>query len=184
MFAVVYAAGEVAEPTGLASLGIDVTSLLIYLVNFGVLLAILYFVGYKKILAMMDQRAARVKESLEEADRVREEAANQTAELQRSLEEGRQASQKVLADAREAAQRFRDEEEEKARVDAQGILDRARSEIQRERDAAIDQVRSEFAGLAVTAAERIIHRTVDVKTHQDLIDEVLAQDSSFRNAGG
>ena len=184
MFAVVYAAGEAAEPTGLASLGIDVTSLLIYLVNFGILLAILYFVGYKRILSMMDQRAARVKESLAEADRVREEAASQTAARHRSLEENRQASQQVLADAREAAQRFRDEEEEKARVDAQGILDRARSEIERERDAAIDQVRSEFAGLAVTAAERIIHRAVDVQAHQDLIDEVLAQENSFRNAGG
>ena len=184
MFAVVYAAAEAAEPTGIASLGIDLTSLLIYLVNFGVLLAILYFVGYKRILAMMDQRAARVKESLKEADRVREEAAKQTAELQRNLEEGRQASQKVLVEAREAAQRFREQEEEKARGDAQGILDRARSEIQRERDVAIDQVRSEFAGLVVAAAERIINRTVDVKVHQDLIDEVLAQDSSFRDSGG
>ncbi|MCH7608940.1 MAG: hypothetical protein IIC94_10325, partial [Chloroflexi bacterium] len=50
-----------------------------------------------------------------------------------------------------------------------------------ERDAALEQVRAEFAGLAVTAAERIIHRSLDADAHRDLIDEVLAERES---AGG
>ena len=176
------AAGE-AGATGLAALGIDPISLLVYVVNFGVLLAILYFVGYKRILGMMDLRSQRIRESLEEADRVRQEAQERQAAMQRTLDEGRQESQQVLADAREMAERYRQEQAERARQDAERLLERAREEIQRERDAALEQVRQEFAFLAVTAAERIIHRSIDAQTHQDLIDEVLQEGDSLRDAG-
>jgi F-type H+-transporting ATPase subunit b len=63
------------------------------------------------------------------------------------------------------------------------MLERARAEIQSERDAALEQVRAEFAGLAVTAAERIIRRSLDANAHRDLIDEVLSDESSFRGQG-
>ncbi len=53
--------------------------------------------------------------------------------------------------------------------------ERARSDIARERDAAIDEVRSAFGDLAITAAERIIRRTVDRQAHQEIIDQVLAE---------
>ncbi|GIT19306.1 MAG: hypothetical protein CM1200mP39_21120 [Dehalococcoidia bacterium] len=45
------------------------------------------------------------------------------------------------------------------------MLDRATSEIAREKDSAIEEVRKEFAGLAVTAAERIVERSLDAKSH-------------------
>ena len=60
MFAAPLLAEEGAS--GIGALGIDPASLLVYLLNFGVLLAILYFVGYKRILGMLDQRSGRIRE--------------------------------------------------------------------------------------------------------------------------
>ena len=175
---------EEAGATGIAALGVDLTSLLIYVFNFGVLLLILYFVGYKRILGMMDQRSSRIRESLEEADRVRQEAQERQAQMQQTLDEGRQEGQRVLTEAREMAERYRQEEAERARQEAERLLERARVEIQQERDVAVDQVRQEFASLAVTAAERIIHRSVDAQAHQDLIDEVLQEADNLPRSGG
>lgn len=166
------------EASGIGALGIDVTSLIVYLVNFTLLGVILYFLAYKRILGMLDARSARIRESLEEADRVREESREQQESMQRALDEGRQEGQRVLAEAREAAERYREQQAEQARGAAQQMLERAREEIRRERDVALEQVRSEFGLLAVTAAERIIHRTVDSDAHRDLIDEVLAESES------
>ena len=166
------------EASGIGQLGIDPWSLLAYLVTFGLLVVILYFVAYKRILGVIDARAGRIRESLEEADRVRRESQEQQESMQRTLDEGRQAGQQVLAEAREAAERYRGQQAEQARGEAQQMLERAREEIRQERDAALEQVRSEFASLAVTAAERIIHRSVDADVHRDLIDEVLAESES------
>jgi len=171
------------EVTGIGALGIDLNSLIVYLVNFAVLAVILYFFAYKKILGVLDERSNKIKDSLEEADRVRQASQEQQASMQQALNEGRQEGQRVLQEAREAAGRFREDQQIQARAEASGMLERARSEIQTERDAAIEQVRAEFAGLAVTAAERIIRRSLDVDTHRDLIDEVLADDATFRGRG-
>ena len=166
------------EASGIGALGIDLTSLLVYLVNFAVLVVVLYLFAYKRILGMLDARSERIRESLAEADRVRRESQDQRAEMRRALDEGRQEGQRVLAEAREAAERYREQQAEQARGEAERMLERAREEIRRERDAALEEVRAGFAGLAVTAAERIIHRALDADAHRDLIDEVLAEGES------
>ncbi len=175
---------EVAEEaSGIGALGIDAQSLLVYLINFAVLAVILYFFAYKRILGVLDARSAKIKESLEEADRVRQDALEQQAQMQRTLDEGRQEGQRVLQDAREAAERYREQQQGLARTQAEEMLERARNEIQSERDAALEQVRAQFAGLAVTAAERIIRRSLDEDTHRDLIDEVLAEGEAMQGQG-
>jgi len=42
-------------------------------------------------------------------------------------------------------------------------------------DAAIADLRKEFAGLTISAAERVIKKSLDPAAHRDLIEEVLAQ---------
>ena len=163
------------EATGIGALGIDPWSLLAYLVTFGLLVVLLYTLAYKRILGVLDARSGRIRDSLEEADRVRRESQEQQEAMERTLLEGREEGQRVLAEAREAAERYREQQAAQARAEAAQLIDRAREEIRQERDAALEQVRSEFAGLAVSAAERIIHRSLDPDAHRDLIDEVLAE---------
>jgi len=159
----------------MTDLGFHWPSLIVYLVNFVILLGILYAVGYKPILRMLDQRSERIRESVEAVERVRQEAATQQAELEKRLDEGRQEGQAVLAQAREMAERYREEEGEKARQAAEAFVARARNEIQQERDEAIDQVRRHFAELAILAAERVIERSLDEHAHRDIIEKVLQE---------
>ena len=84
----------------MAELGFHLPSLIVFLVNFGILLAVLYIFGYKRILAMLDQRSARIQESLSEADQVRQESAQARQELEAQLGETRRAGQQVLEEAR------------------------------------------------------------------------------------
>ena len=171
------------EAEGIGALGIDPWALLVYVVNFAVLAVILYFFAYKRIIGVLDARSQRIKDSLEEADRVRREAQEQQAQLQQQMDQGRQEGQRILQEAREAAERYRAEQQAAARVQAEEIIERARAEIQAERDAAIEQVRMQFSGLAVAAAERIIRRSLDPATHRDLIDQVLADADTVRGQG-
>ena len=61
---------------GVTELGINLPSLVAYLVNFILLLGILGFFAYKPLMRMLDERTERIRESLEAADRAREEAAS------------------------------------------------------------------------------------------------------------
>jgi len=156
-------------------LGVNLPTLIVYIVNFLILLGILYVFAYKPLLRAMDQRSERIRESLAAADRAREEAASSRAAIEEQLNEARREGQRLLDQAREAADRYRGGEMERARQDVEAFIERARSDIQRERDAAIEEVRVSFGDLAITAAERVIRRSLDRRAHQDLIAQVLEE---------
>ena len=156
-------------------LGINLPGLITQVVSFVILFAVLSRLLYKPIVGMLDQRANRIKESLETAERVRAEAAQSQQDMHKQLEEARTEGQQLINQAREVADRFREEELAKARQEIQAERERAQANIERERDAAIEELRREFAGLAITAAERVIQRSVDEPAHRDLIEKTLEE---------
>ena len=159
----------------LGALGINLPGLITQLVSFVILFVVLKKLLYKPILRMLDQRSGRIKESLETAERVRQEATDSQEEMRKQLETARSEGQQLISQARETADRFRQEEIAKARQDIDAERARAQANIQRERDAAIEELRREFAGLAITAAEHVIRRSIDESTHRELIDQVLEE---------
>jgi len=163
------------ETGGLGALGFDVPSLIVYLVNFLILVVLLRAVAYKPVLRMLEQRSARIKESLETAERVQAEARRQQEELQRQMEVARQEGQRVIEQARQLAEQYRQEERERVHQEAEVFMERARQEIQRERDNAVMEVRRQMGDLAILAAERIIERSLDPAAHRDIIERVLAE---------
>ena len=164
----------------MTQLGFNLPSLIAYLVNFLILLGILFLFAYKPLVRLMDQRAERIRESLEAADQARQEAATSREAVEEALNEARQQGQRLLEQTREAAERYRAEEMDRARQEAENFVLRARAEIQRERDAAIEEVRSNFGDLAITAAERVIGRSLDRQAHEDLIAQVLEEGADIR----
>lgn len=163
----------------MAELGFHWPSLIVYLVNFTILLVILYLVGYKPILRMLDQRAERIRGSLEEADRIKTESGERQAEMQRQLDQSRQEGQALIGQAREMADRFREEERQKAKEEAERFLAKARGDIERERDNAVEEVRQQFANLAIAAAEQVIERSLDKDAHKEIIEKVLEESSQI-----
>ena len=164
----------------MTELGVNLPSLVAYLINFVVLLGILFLFAYKPLVRLMDQRAERIRESLEAADQARQEAASSKEAVEEALNEGRREGQRLMDQAREAAERFRSEEMGRARNEAEAFVERAKADIQRERDAAVEEVRANFGDLALTAAERVIRRSLDRQAHEELINQVLEEGESLR----
>ena len=163
----------------MGDLGVNLPGLITQVVSFVILFAVLCRLLYKPILRMLDQRSSRIKEGLEAAQKAGEEAARSQEEMQRQLEAARSEGQRLISQAWEVADRFREEELAKAREAIQAERTRAQANIQRERDAAIEKLRREFADLAMTAAERVIERSLDESAHQDLIEKVLEEGSQL-----
>ena len=123
----------------------------------------------------MDQRADRIRESLEAADLARQEAASSQEVIQEQINEARREGQRIMDQTREAADRFRTGEMDKARQEAEACVERAKADIARERDTAIQEVRTSFGDLAITAAERVIRSSLDRTAHESLITQVLEE---------
>ncbi len=165
---------------GLAGFGFNLPTLLAQIVNFAILFALLYLVAHKPILRMLDERARKIKESVEQAEFIKEQAARAGEETKRRIEAASKEGQAIIARAVRTGEEVRQQRQQEARQEAESLLARARSEIQRERDEAIGELRREFADLTILAAEKVIERSLDRESHRQLIDKVLEESATLK----
>ena len=160
---------------GIGALGINLPSLIAQLINFTFLLIVLGWVFKRFLFPLLDERRKRIQEGLEASEEAKKRLAQTETETAAELEKARQEGQGLIGQAQQMSARIQEEARQSARAEGETLLERARSEIQLERDAAIADLRREFADLTITAAERVIRRSLDRKAHQELIEEVLAE---------
>jgi F-type H+-transporting ATPase subunit b len=167
----------------LGELGINLPSLLAQLVNFGILLGILYLVAYKPIMKMLDERANRIKDSMEQTEVIKDKAEKAEEEIAQQLKEAGRQSQAVIDRGVRTGEEMRQKAQEEAKKEAEALLARARNEIRRERDGVIDDLRREFADLTILAAGKVIDRSLDREAHRQLIDKVLEEGTELKKGG-
>jgi len=168
------------EGSGISQLGINWGVLLTQIVTFIILLVLLRVFAYKPLMRMMDERSRRVKESLEQAESVKEQSAKAEEELKKQLEQASREGQDRIARAVKAGEELKQAAEEEAKRETEKLIVKARSEIRQERDAAITEVRREFADLTVLAAGKVIEKSLDKEEHRELIDKVLEESSTLK----
>lgn len=169
---------------GIGALGINLPSLLAQLINFTLLLVLLSVLAYKPLLRVLDERKKRIQEGLDAAEESKRRLSDTEKAVAEELAKAREEGQALIGQAQQMSSRIQEEGRTQARVETEQLLERARSESQMERDGAIAVLRREFADLTITAAERVIRRSLDEDTHRQLIEEVLAEAPQGGGNGG
>lgn len=162
-------------------LGLNVPLLIVQTLNFFVILLVLRLFLYKPVLGMLDRRSERIREGLDAAERSKQQAASAEQEVAQQIDEARRQGQALISQAQDVSSRIQDEARNQARQEGETLLERARNEIQLERDQAISELRKEFAGLTISAAEKVISQSLDRQAHSRLIEEVLTESSFGEN---
>lgn len=125
--------------------------------------------AWKPILSAVEARETKIQDALDEARRRQAEAEQLLLEHKAQLADARRQAQEILAEGRDAADRFRKEMEGKAREESEFILTRAQAEIQREKEAAVDALRRESVDLALAAASKLLHEKLDSEQDRKLV---------------
>jgi len=161
-------------------LGINLPTLLAQVVNFAILLGLLYLVAYKPIMRMLDERSRKVKESMEQTELIKQQAKHAEEEVKNQIEAASKDGVEIVARAMHTGEEVRQKAQQEAKQDAETLIARAQVAIQRERDGAIDELRKEFADLTIMAAEKVIEKSLDKQTHRQLIDKVLEESTTLK----
>lgn len=164
----------------MGAIGINLPVLIAQLVNFGILFAVMAIVVYPRITKMLDKRSATIKESMEQAELVKQQTLQAEERMKAQLEEARRDGQKILAQAEQVGERLKEEARAEARKEAGGIIERAQKEIKMEREQAADELRKEVVDIAILAAEKVVQQSLDKAAQRHLIDEVIRQSGGLR----
>lgn len=160
-----------------ASLGLNLAGFLWHLLNFLVLLGLMWLVLYKPVMKMLDERTRRVRESLEGAEQVRLQTERAEADRQALLAETRREAELMRTRADEQAKRIIAEAQARAEVEANRILTQAQANIESSRQQMLAEIRSHMADLVVTAVDRVTRQALDAQAQRSLIQQFLTTGS-------
>ena len=143
-------------------------------VGFVMVIALLMWKGVPAMVGkMLDQRAAIISAELEEAKRLRAEAAALLADYNKRAAGAEAEAQTIVADAKQEAVRFA--EESRAALKAQ-IARReaaAKDKIAQAEAAALNEIRALAADTAVNAAQKLIAARLDETRAKSLIADSI-----------
>ncbi len=145
------------------------------IVTFLVLLALLAKFAWRPLLQALESRQERIRNSLEDAERARQELERLQQESAKILQQARIEAESIVTQTRADAERLREELKQKAKDEAANVLRNAQQQIQLQTRQAIQQIRHEVADIAVLLASKLLERNIAKEDNARLIDDTLKQ---------
>ena len=145
------------------------------IITFLVLLGLLAKFAWKPLLEALESRQERIRKSLEDADRARQELERLQQESTKIMQQARIEAEAIVTQTRSDAERLREELKQKAKEEADNILRNAQQQIQLQTRQAVQQIRHEVADIAVLLASKLLDRNIAKEDNARLIDDTLKQ---------
>jgi F-type H+-transporting ATPase subunit b len=150
-------------------------SIVIQAINFLLLLLILGKLLYKPLLAKMEERTQAIRKSLEEAQAARADAQREREEHAGKLQAAYAEAQAIRATALKEAAEEQRRLVEGARAEAGRLVESARNEMAQEVTRARQSLRQEVVDLAITAAERLIRKSLRDEDHRRIVQDAIGR---------
>ena len=127
------------------------------------------------ILSALQKREDFIRDSLEQAQRDRDESAKQLAGYEKQLAESKAEASAIVEEGRRDAEVLKGKIEASAKAEADAAVERAKREIGLATDTARRELYDLAAKLATDVASRIINEELDASKHERLIAESIEQ---------
>ena len=156
---------------GLANLGISLESIVIYVLNYGLLLAVLSYLLYDPIVKFTDKRRETIKGQLEEAEMIKKEFASQLGTLKEEKLETEKKLQSELEAMRSFVEEKRKELISEMETERKSMLEKAAQEIEEAKDEMVSEVEVELQ----KKMSQIILEVISNKVPKEVIAESVTQ---------
>ena len=159
----------------LQQLGIQWPKLIAQVVNFTIVLFILWKFAYRPVLAMLEQRRLKVADSIANADKIKAELAATEASRRAILDKANADSNKFIEEARVAAAKVLEQETQKAIATANDIITKARQANEAELVRMKAELRKEVGRLVVATSAKVTGNILTSEQQSRLAEDTNSQ---------
>ena len=157
----------------LSNLGIDWRLIIAQLINFTVLMAVLYKFLYKPVLKLLHERTSRIEDGLKNAEVVEKKLREATALYDAKISEARAATQKMLEATRKESEALKAELTASAQNEAAKIIEAGRVRLAVEKEKIMHEAEHELSDLVAQATSHVLGQAVTPEIDRRLIDEAV-----------
>ncbi len=158
----------------LASLGLNGQMFVFQLINFAIVVLILWFLILKPLSKKLEERKKLIDESLDKAKEVETNLAMSGQKYQEKLSEAKAEANKIIAKSQEEAEQVSENMKDRAKQEISKLVDQAKVNIQKEKEKMSAELKKETGELVVLAVEKILKEKIDEKKDKGIIEDVLS----------
>jgi F-type H+-transporting ATPase subunit b len=155
--------------------GVDWRPLVSNIFSFCIVAFALYFLAYKRILQVLEDRRQRITEGLANADKIKAELARTEASRLEVLTQANTQANKLIEEARAAAARVQETETQKAIAAAEQIITKAREAAAQDHARMLADLRREVGRLVVDTTGKVTGKVLTPEDQKRLADETSRQ---------
>lgn len=142
---------------------------------FGFIGVLVYYNVPSMIAKALDSRADAIRQELDEARRLREEAQQLLSDYQRKRREAEEEANAIIEQAKREAEALAAETRKSLQESLERRTKLAEEKIARAEAQALNEVRAAAVDSAIAAAERIIERKVTPEVNARLVDQSMSE---------
>ncbi|OIO05213.1 MAG: ATP synthase F0 subunit B [Elusimicrobia bacterium CG1_02_63_36] len=143
--------------------------------SFLILVFLLRAFAWGPLLASIDARDNALREERERAEKAREESEKIQRDLEARLAVAAEEAKGIVGQASKDAEALRSRLKADAEDEARGMIDKTRVQLEDEKNKLIGELRREVADLSLTAAERLIKKSVDPSVKKTVMDDFFSE---------
>ena len=144
------------------------------LICFGIVFLVLKRYAFGRIQQVIDERRERIRQSLHEAERARDEARKLLEEHRGLIAQAKTQAEEIVSEARRVSESQRERVREETEADRQRRLEETRRQIDAETQRALGQIRAEVAELTLVATAKVAGKVLDDDDHRRLIEDAIS----------
>ncbi|OGH68659.1 MAG: ATP synthase F0 subunit B [Candidatus Magasanikbacteria bacterium RIFCSPHIGHO2_01_FULL_47_8] len=166
-----------AESAGgvVGTLGLNWKLFVAQLVNFSVILFILWRWVFKPVAGALEARRQKIEQSVKKAGDIDRQQQELQARREQELKQARLEAETVLNKALAEAQNIKQHTIADTHTQTEKMLAEARVSMHAEKDQMFSELREEVANLTVMVAEKVLREKLDEKKDRKMIEEALKQ---------
>lgn len=148
-----------------SSLGIDWNSVIIYVVNFGLLVAVIAYFFTGPLLKLIDERRDTIQKNLEEAERIKNEFMAEKKKADAEKETLKVEMEQKMSHLKKELDQKRKEEEEKLELRKAKMLEEVRSLVTEEKNNILKQAEKQ----TIELIEKVVLHVVSNNVPDDVV---------------
>jgi len=155
--------------------GIDWRLMIAQLINFAIVVAVLWYFALKPLTKTMRQRNQEIQKGLDDALEAEKRLSVAEEKVVDELRKAKAEATNILVEAQKQVDKNKQLEREKSQQEIEQMINKARQQIADEKNLMLAEVKQEIGGMVVQALQKILSEELTQAVDKKYIEKVLKE---------
>jgi len=143
------------------------------LINFAIVLAILYFFAFKPLVKIMSARTEKIDKSLKDAEAIEKKLALTEKEKADIIRAAKAEANAIVAEAGKRGEDKKNELVKKAKEEINRVIVEEKARIARDKEESLKEIKKEVADLVVLTVEKLLDEKMTADKDREFIKRLV-----------